>query len=80
VTATGDATAAFMAAVTAPDPRAKLKVDLLMAGMDDKTAEVVRGVIEDRSYSVARVEAGFKALGYTISASSIDTWRRRNGI
>jgi len=70
----------FMAAITAPDSRAKLKVDLLLDDMDDKTAEVVRGVLEDRSYSVARVVAGFNALGYTISASSIDTWRRRNGV
>lgn len=71
---------AFAAAVTAPDPRSILKIDRMLADMDPATAETVTAALSDRSVSVARIVAGFRALEQSISASSVDIWRRRHDV
>jgi len=68
----------FMNAVTAPDPRVKLKLDGILDGLDKATREAVVGKIKDRSIPTARIRAGLAAIGVTISATSIDNWRNRN--
>jgi len=68
----------FMNAVTAPDPRGNLKLDGILNGLDKATRTAIVGKLKDRSVSTARIRSGLAAIGITISASGIDTWRRRN--
>jgi hypothetical protein len=56
----------------------KLRIDVVLADLDDEQADRLREVLHDRTYSRRSIMDGLKAWGHVVSDTAVDNWRQRH--
>lgn len=68
----------FSAALAESGPNVQqLRVDVILAEMDEKNAKQLRAALEDRSIKAPVIERALNKLGFTCTDNSVKSWRSR---